>query len=166
MNSKFNNFIYNIVTNIADNLFIMETEFIYDEGSIMELAEKIFNDEPKNAHSYRLEFDAVGINMEDIHKELLMFFTYGMKKMYGDENGQVNLKTLSQEQLNKINKYLNMIGVKLHYQTYMENEHAKMILEHFSMLNSEKKSLEDFRFKIKSEDIIYVIYFSVLLLSN
>jgi hypothetical protein len=143
-----------------------EQEILHDEGSIMDIAEHIFNKPPKNPYCYRLEFEHEGTHLKNIHQELLMFFTHGMKQLYGDEHGQVNLKDLSQEQLNVMDKYMNMIGISFHYKVYEESECAKMIVENFAILETEKKNLEDHKFKIKCNDIIYVIYFSILTLRN
>ena len=44
--------------------------------------------------------------------------------------------------------------------------HAKMIIENFALLETEKKNLDDHKFKIKCDNFIYVIYFSILTINN
>ena len=138
----------------------IETEISYDEGTLMDIANKIFKNEPEYANRYRLEFDTGYDGLEDVHKDLLMFFTHGMKVLYGDSNGQVDLSTLSKKQLNKMNRYMNMIGIVFHHKVYKEDEYDKMMFENFII--TDKKNLDDYRFKIKCNTIIYVIYFSLI----
>lgn len=129
-----------------------------EEKDIIDIAEIIFSRIPENKNTIKLNFE--DYSLEQLYEDLLKFFTYGMKIKYGDENGIVHLKDLNNTQLTNINLYMNMIGVNFHYNIYKEEEYDKMINENF--LNKDKSNLENFRFKLKSENIIYIIYFSLL----
>lgn len=129
-----------------------------EEKSILNIAEIIFSKPIGQKKSINLEFS--NYNLKQVHEDLLTFFTYGMKYKYSDENGIVNLKKISLDQIREINSYMNMIGINMHFKTYNEYDYDKMYNENFQ--NTEHNNLEDFKFKLKSEDIIYVIYFSLI----
>ena len=126
-----------------------------NEKDIFEIVEIIFNKPPGDEKSINLYFE--DIDLEDLFKNLLMIFTYGMKKIYGNENGIVNLKILNDNQLKIINKYFNMFSIDFFYKIYHEGEYNLMLTEHFQF--TDLSILKNHRFKIKSEDLIYVIYF-------
>lgn len=129
-----------------------------EEKDIISIAEFVFSNPPKEQNSVSLQFD--NYNLKQVHEDLLMFFTYGMKYKFSDENGVVNLKKISSEQLEMINSYTKMIGIEFHFNMYSEFEYDRMMNENFNIEN--KNNLQDYRFKLKSEDTIYVIYFSFL----
>ncbi len=129
-----------------------------EEKSILNIAEIIFSNPVGNKKSINLEFE--NYKLKDVHKDLLTFFTYGMKYKYSNDNGVVDLKKINIEQIKEINSYMNMIGIDIHFKTYNEYDYDKMYNENFKYQNNDK--LEDYRFKLKSEDTIYVIYFSLI----
>lgn len=77
--------------------------------NIEELGEQLFNNEPRPPHSIQIEFE--GFETEDLFKSLCMILTHGMKKLYGNENGKVELNKLSNQQINKINDYFKSMGL-------------------------------------------------------
>ena len=73
----------------------------------------IFSDEPKNPFSYGITFDTDGIR--SCFEALLIFFTEGLKKKYGENNDNgiitVNLQKLTEENLYKMKEYMFSIGM-------------------------------------------------------
>ena len=75
----------------------MESNMKNNNFEIDNLIKKIFNDEPKLAHSINVIFDYSGDDNESIEflfKQLASVFTEGMKIKYGDSNGIVDLEQL------------------------------------------------------------------------
>lgn len=128
------------------------------ESNLLDIADTLFDQDPNNCNLINLQFE--GYELEDLFKELLQLFTLGMRKNYGDHNGVVNLKKLIDDDFKYINKFFNIIGFCVHYNIYQEDDYDLMIKEHFTFDNP--SSLSDYRFKLKSEDLIYVIYFSII----
>ncbi len=132
------------------------------ESNLLDLADTLFDQDPNNCKLINLQFE--GYELEDLFKELLQLFTLGMKKFYGDHNGVVNLKKLIDDDFKYINKFFKIIGFCVHYNIYQEDDYDLMIKEHFTFDNL--TGLSDYRFKLKSEDLIYVIYFSIYKIYN
>lgn len=127
------------------------------EIDLLNITEMLFNLDPDNSNPISLQFDEY--SLEELHKSLLQIFTLGMKKFYGNQEGVVNLKTLVNDDFKFINKFFNIIGFSVHYRIYSEDDYDLMIKEHFTF--DQLNNLQDYRFKLKSENIIYVIYFSI-----
>lgn len=128
-----------------------------EEQNLFDIAKILYDKDPDVCQPINLQFD--GYSLEDLFKELLQVFTLGMKKFYGDHNGIVNLKKINEDDFKFINKFFYIIGFSVHYYIYPEDNYDQMIKDHFTFDNL--TSLEHYRFKLKSEDIIYVIYFSI-----
>lgn len=129
-----------------------------EEIDLLDIAEMLFKKNPDNCSPIRLQFDQC--SLEELHNSLLQIFTSGMKHFYGDHNGVVNLKKLSNDDFNFINKFFNIIGFSVHFKIYPEDDYDLMITNNFTF--DQFISLDHYRFKLKSEKVIYVIYFSIL----
>ena len=131
------------------------------EQDIIQIANVLFLKEPQPAQSVQLGFER--LNLKQIHEELLIFFTLGMKSLFSDSAGRVNLANLSAEQFGLVNQYFNSIGFNVYYKVYTESQYDEMIK--FATNDSEPMTqLDHFRYKLKTNDynIIYVIYFSLM----
>ena len=128
------------------------------EIDLYELAQIVFNDTIKSKGYYAVEFDQAD-NLQDLYKSLLMFFTEGMKILYGNE-GTVDLLSLSEENFKNFNLYMNSIHVNCTYKIYQEYEYDQMYRENFMI--KEKNKLSDYRFKLKVTEKIFVLFFEII----
>ena len=129
-----------------------------DEKNIDEISQILFKQDINNYTKINLQFD--NNDLKEVHFALLQIFTYGMKKLFGNSEGVVTLKNITDQDFNTINQYFKIIGFLIHYSIFNEDDYDTMIKQHFSF--TEYKKLDSYRFKLKSENIIYVIYFSIL----
>ena len=128
------------------------------EIDLYELAQIVFYDTIKPKNYYVVQFDQAD-NLQDLYKSLLMFFTEGMKILYG-KNGKVDLLSVSEENFKTFNLYMNSIHVNCTYKIYQEYEYDQMYRENFMI--KEKNKLSDYRFKLKVTDKIFVLYFEII----
>merc|ERR1711944_266909 len=78
-----------------------------------------------------------------------------MKHFYSDENGVVNLLNLDEGEFFTIKRYFHSIGIDVFYKMYDIEQYDIMYSNHF---NKEKKeNLEDYVFKIKIQNKIFVL---------
>ena len=129
-----------------------------NQVDLKELASIIFNKEIKEKSYYSVQFDSIE-NLNDLYENLLMFFTEGMKILFGI-NGKVDLFSLTSEDFVKFNKYMNSIGINCIFNIYDESEYDKMFKENFMI--KIKKTLSDYRFKIKIKNKIFVLFFEII----
>lgn len=128
------------------------------EVDLYELAQIVFNDTIKPKGYYAVQFDQDD-NLQDLYKSLLMFFTEGMKILYG-KDGKVDLLSLSEENFKTFNLYMNSSHVNCNYKIYQESSYDQMYRENFMI--KEKNKLSDYRFKLKVTDRIFVLYFEII----
>lgn len=131
------------------------------EIDILGIIDMIFdgNDKPKNY--YTLDFGIT--DTKELFELFIMIFTYSTKKFYGDSFGNVNLKNLSEKDINKIKKYYNSFGIELKTTVYNEIEYLNSNITPYKDINIVPNTkLEDIIFSLKCEDIIYTISFSLL----
>ena len=90
-----------------------DTEYI--EGNGDDFLKFLFSSEPRVENSVKLELDPPkdGIKLGlHIFQELLMVFTMGLKYLYADNN-VLNISSISESDVNKINKHFNSFGYVL-----------------------------------------------------
>jgi len=136
----------------------MDLDINYTNITLEELSEKIFDSPIKDRCSIPISFDNITFN--EMHDALLMFFTNGMKTLFGNSNGNVNLLEIKDDEFSKINHYFHSIGININYKIYDILDYDTMILNHFSKL--EKNNLEDYCFKLKVENKVFIIWFNIL----
>jgi hypothetical protein len=134
---------------------------------ILELTHHIFSKQPKDPNSIQLDFSEFIGNVEsnddnnyeqypsspseELFKQLLMIFTEGMKMLYGDKNGQVNLENITQNNFDKVNQYFNSFGIKVIYKIINDDTD--------DYINIEKKELKNHQLRLRRNNLIYVISF-------
>lgn len=123
-------------------------------------SDNLFDNPVKESHSIQLETE--DMDMGDLFEFLLLVFTNGLRKLYGNENNKVNLGDLSKEQFEKVNKYFNSIGFDCTYVAYPLEVEKKIDFNKLSYRNVEittKTQLDDLCFPMKVDDKIYIIGF-------
>ncbi len=77
------------------------------------MAFKLFSENPKDPFSIQLNFTDVPNNEDPnkgVFKQLLIIFTDGMKFLYGDNDGKVNLANLDEDDFLLMKKYFRSFG--------------------------------------------------------
>ena len=123
-----------------------------ESKDIYEIAKYIFSKNPQGSNSIQLIFEKD--DLEHCYQELLILFTEGMKILYGDKNGRVNLQNLSESQMNRVQEYFKSFGIELLY-TIEEYNSLKMYGE-----KEIKTELKDYIFRLKCENQVYSISFT------
>ena len=109
----------------------------YIDGGTLDmdkLIDKIFLEDPKPPKSIMISFD--NITMKEVYEALLMFIITGMKKLYGDENGQVKIGELDIGDIKKLKRYMNSIGFDLIFSEYTDEEWNTNIYPYFVQFNN------------------------------
>jgi hypothetical protein len=129
-------------------------------------AKKIFMKEPQDKCSIQLHLNTDEMDMGDLFEFLLLVFTNGLRILYGNNDEKVDLSTLNNEQLAKLNNYFNSFGFDTSYIVYpeeMENVIDFNKLSYRNTIINNNTKIEDLCFPIKVYDKIYVIGFTFLL---
>ena len=86
----------------------------YKSGDHNSFIEYVFKDSPKPKMTIKLELDPPnpGNNFnKHVFEQLLQIFTDGMKHLYGDDNGKVDIVTLEIDSIIKMKEYFDSFGV-------------------------------------------------------
>ena len=132
-----------------------------NEIELNDLVEYLFNSEPQPINSINVLFD--NINIKDLFESLLMIFTFGMKKLFGDYNGQVDLSSLSQDNIVYFNKYMNSFGVNLNIEVEevkLFKDYEKIKYNNIEINNNTK--LENLKLPFFSNGMVYIINFFMI----
>lgn len=125
-------------------------------------ADKIFIESVKSPCSIQLE-GFQDMNMGDLFEFLLIVFTNGLRVLYGDDNGKVELDQLTPDQFDKVNQYFHSFGfdsVYLIYPIVVEDQIDFQKLSYQDKEITPETDLTDLCFPIKVKDKIYVIAFN------
>lgn len=152
------------------------------EGDLDTLVNLAFGKDtkPKNSISIIGSFGET----RDLFETLLMIFTKGMNLLYGDQNGSVDLKTLSPNDYSKFTTRFESMGVTpffYHYHLYQVKNSQNLFVDDSTKQDWEKnreyfnddpkmsylvkyseltsKNLNDYYFQLKCGYDIYVLYF-------
>lgn len=127
-----------------------------------DLAEKIFSE--NNDFNKNLSFS--NIDTKTFFEMLLIITVEGLKKFYGDENKKVNIIELHQKDVDKINKYLEKIGIKLNFKIYDTDSYNVIrnnsLLKNFTEIEiNDKTKLNTINYIINKSkfNLVYVINF-------
>ena len=123
---------------------------------------KIFSNEPMNSNEIELNFDGIE-NAKDLFECLLMFLTNGLKTLYGDKNGIVNLNDLSRIEFFKVQKYFSSFGFELFYDKVIINNinDLKLHLNDYRNLPVNTK-FNEYIFSIHCKPYVYKFRFDFL----
>ena len=135
----------------------MKLDINYQNISFEDLTKIIFNNEAQDKSSIPISFDN---NLKDMHEALIIFFTEGMKKKFGNSKNTVNLLYLTENNFKHINQYFHSISINMNYRFYGIEKYDLMMKNHFS--KEKLVDLKDYCFKILIEDKIFVLWFNVI----
>ena len=130
-----------------------------------EIAEKIFSENSELDRNFCFE----NVDVKTFFEMLLIITVEGLKKYYGDDNDKVNITNLTKNDVDKINKYLQKINVKLNFKiydiiTYTVLVNNKELNDFKDMTITKNTDLKEINYIIKKNEmnIIYAINFDFI----
>ena len=84
-----------------------------------DLVDKVFKQSPKPEKSYAISLDS---DLKDLFTMLLHFLTNGLKILYGDSEGKVDIVSINNnpQRLIEIDRYMKSIGIIVNLDKYTE----------------------------------------------
>ena len=141
----------------------------YKDGDHNSFIEYVFQKEPKEKNSIKLELDSPqeGNNInKHIFEQLLQIFTDGMKYLYSDNDNKVNTASLEIESILKMKEYFESFGVELIFNMYDQTNYVlKPYIYNNPELYNKSKKVCDFYYEIPLEKdnkmLVYRISFNL-----
>ena len=144
------------------------TDTEYKEGNDSEFLDFLFTEIPQEKNSIKLELSPAEKNVKiglHIFQELLMIFTGGLKKLFGEKE-KVDITILKPEDIQLMNKYFESMG----FQCMVERFNVSEYLENMKMPNyfvnqeliTDKTLLKDIYYETSINYIIYRVSFDFL----
>jgi hypothetical protein len=136
------------------------------ELGLEELIDTLFNNPPKEPKSFGIAFinkDNI-TDLKEVFENLLILFTEGMKILYGN-NGTVNLDTLTENDINSFNKYMNSIGLKLLVDIRILEEGINQDYSKFKYSNiniTSRTKLNELKLPFLTQKKVYIISFDFI----
>ena len=127
-----------------------------------EIADKIFSDN----NEFNKNFSFENVDTKTFFEMLLIITVEGLKKFYGNNEGKVDITILSKEDIDKMNRYLEKINIKLIFTildtlTYtLYNSNA--LLENFTDINiTNDTKISSLNYVIKKHELnlVYIVNF-------
>lgn len=136
----------------------MKLDVNYEDIKFENLIDNIFEHPPREKSSIPISFDTGDI--KDMYEALLMFFTEGMKRLYGNSNGIVDLLSLHKNDFSHMGRYFESISINMNYKFYDMKEYDLMYQNHF--MKDKYQNLQDYCFKLKINEKIFVLWFNII----
>ena len=141
----------------------------YKSGDHNSFIEFVFSGNPKPKMNIKLELEPPNPNNninKHIFEQLLQIFSDGMKYLYGDDDGKVNISNLEIDSILKMKEYFESFGVELIFNMYDQTNYVfKPYIYNNSELYNKSKSVNDFYYEIPLEKegklLVYRISFNL-----
>ena len=83
------------------------------EIELEDLVLTLFSQPPGEPNSHKISFDTT--NLSQLFESLLIIFTNGMKFLFGNQSGVVELDKLSTDNIELFQKYFNSMGFLFYF---------------------------------------------------
>ena len=140
----------------------------YKSGDHDSFINFVFDGEPKSEKTIKLELDPPGENNLNKHifEQLLQIFTDGMKYLYSNDDGKVDISQLEIESILKMKEYFLSFGVELIFNMYNQHDYVlKPYIYNSPELYNKSKSVNEFYYEIPLEKdnniLVYRISFNL-----
>jgi len=133
------------------------------EIELEDLVLSLFSKPPGEPNSHSIHFDTS--NLLQLFESLLLIFTNGMKFIFGNQSGVVELDKLGAEDIDFFNKYFNSIGYLFYFDVYEdsnENRDKTQEMKYTNLTLNSQSQLKDLYFPLLSKDKIYLINFTLI----
>lgn len=131
------------------------------EIELEDLVLTLFSKPPGEPNSNRISFDTS--NLRQLFESLLIIFTNGMKYLYGNSSGVVELDKLSTDNIELFQKYFNSIGFLFYFDIFddsNENREKTQNMKYTNLTLHSQSKLSDLFFPLLSKGKIYLINFN------
>jgi hypothetical protein len=128
------------------------------------IAKMIFKKEPAKPGSISLAIEEY-MDIKEIFEMLLMIFTEGMKILYGNSEGKVDLNSLKENDFSKVQEYFKSFGFLCNYKVYLPSQSGNINFESRKYTNvniTDKTKLTELRLPLKCGPRIFEISFDFL----
>ena len=133
------------------------------EIELEDLVLTLFSKPPGEPNSHKISFDTS--DLKQLFESLLIIFTNGMKYLFGNQNGVVELDKLSSEDIELFQKYLNSMGFLFYFDVFddsNENREKTQNMKYTNLTLHSQSKLSDMFFPLLSKGKIYLINFNSL----
>lgn len=123
----------------------------------------IFSEPPGEPRSRTIEFDTN--NIKQLFESLLIIFTNGMKLLFGNLEGVVELENLSEQDINLVQRYYESMGFRFYFDVYddsNENRRKTQEMKYTNLTLTTQTRLKDLYFPLLSKGNIYLINFDYI----
>tara|TARA_B110000495_G_scaffold127220_1_gene110663 strand:- start:221 stop:670 length:450 start_codon:yes stop_codon:yes gene_type:complete len=143
------------------------TEYINGDGDDFTIF--LFSSKPKESNSIKLEISkpSNGIHFGlHLFQELLMIFTSGMKYLFSNDDGYIDVSILSETDIDLMNQYFRSIGFFIKVDKFSISEYLSNIKTPNFFINKEliedNTPLHDFYYETHINGYIYRLIFNFL----
>ena len=133
------------------------------EVELEELIISIFTNPPGETKSKTITFDTS--DLKKTFESLLIIFTNGMKLLYGNLEGIVDLGNLSENDINLIHTYFRSIGFNFYFDIFEdsnENREKAQEMKYTNLTLHRNSKLKDLFFPLLCKGKIYLINFDYI----
>ncbi len=133
------------------------------EIELEDLVITLFSNPPGEPNSHLISFDTG--NLVQLFESLLIIFTNGMKLLFGNSNGVVELDKLSEENIGLFQKYFNSMGYLFYFDIYEDtndNRDKTQAMKYTNINIDNNSQLKNLYFPLLCKDKIYLINFDKL----
>lgn len=133
------------------------------EVDLEELVISIFSEPPGEPRSRTIAFDTS--DLRQLFESLLIIFTNGMKLLYGNSSGVVELENLEEESINLVQQYYESMGYRFFFDIYddsNENREKTQQMKYTNLTLTSQSRLKDLFFPLLSRGRIYLINFDYI----
>jgi hypothetical protein len=130
-------------------------------SSADKIAKNIFTKDVKPPGSVCFSVDE-DMDVKEIFEMLLMIFTEGMKILYAEEDGRVNLNARTEKDFIKVQDYFKSMGFICNYKVYLPSQTSTINFESRKYTNvtiTDKTKLKDLRLPLRCGPRIFEISF-------
>lgn len=130
-------------------------------SSAEKIAKNIFTKEVKPPGSVAFSVDE-DMDLKEIFEMLLMIFTEGMKILYAEEDGRVNLNARTEKDFIKVQDYFKSMGFLCNYKVYLPSQTSSINFEsrkYTNMTITDKTTLKELRLPLRCGPRIFEISF-------
>jgi hypothetical protein len=133
------------------------------EIELEDLVITLFSQPPGETNSHKISFDTT--NLRHLFESLLIIFTNGMKFLFGNDNGIVELDNLSPDNIELFQKYFNSMGFLFYFDVFddsNENREKTQSMKYTNLTLHSQSHLSDLFFPLLCKNNIYLINFNSL----
>ena len=133
------------------------------EVELEELVISIFSEPPGEPRSRTIAFDTS--DLKQLFESLLIIFTNGMKLLFGNSRGVVELENLSEEDIDLVQRYYESMGFRFYFDVYddtNENRDKTQTMKYTNLTLTSSSNLKDLYFPLLSRGRIYLINFDYI----